>query len=89
MKYIIFDDDSFVIFPDRTKHSSIAVNGPFYSDLKPISAGFIQFLEGTIRIETDWDIWVAPNIHCYGRSDSLKLESRKEDVEIIQRGYKL
>lgn len=88
MKYIIFYDDSFVVFPDTTRHSSITVTGTFYNDLKPVSAGFIQFNEGMTRIETDWDMWYAPNINCYGRSDSLNLQSRTEDVEIIQRGYR-
>ncbi len=70
------DNDSFVIFSPSMGHDDIA-RGNLYG--KPVSAGFC-----TIMAEQGGDTGYA-NVHCYGKSVSLKLESREVDEEIINR----
>ena len=39
MKYVVYDDDSFTIFPPNVEHSSMRFMGK-----TPVSAGFLKFL---------------------------------------------
>ena len=79
MKYVIFDDDTYLLFPSTVQHINVLINQGI--GLKtPISAGFCM-----IKAINESEM----KISCYGESVSLDLESRpEEDSEIIERGYK-
>ena len=68
-KYIIFDEMVPVVFPAMLQHVEVATG----MLRKPTSAGFF------CTDEEDGDIEV------YGESVSLKLDSREEDAELIDR----
>lgn len=73
MKYIVFQSDEFVLFPEYQEHSSMV------GDRIPVSAGFCSIYKNS----NDTELYV----NCYGKSHSLKLSSREEeDSEIIQIG---
>ena len=76
MKYIVFKDESCVIFPDSTSHNEMAGN-------KPVSSAGFCIVE-TYRNNFD-DI--RANVSCYGRSDSLNVESNPQDNKIISRMF--
>ena len=71
LKYIVTDKGDFAIFTKLSEHAKIAHQ--LYG--KATGAGFC-----TIARLTDTD---KANIHCYGMSVSLNLESRPEDEGII------
>lgn len=64
MKYVKFEDDSFVLFPNSMGHNEV-----IQFNKKAVSAGFCD-----IRVDDgDYKITV------YGNSHSLKIESDKTD----------
>ena len=66
-KYIIFEDDSFVIFGDFLTHEQMKDSR---GGLKPVSAGMCFFTsDGRVNV--------------MGESISLKLKSRLEDYNLI------
>lgn len=74
MKYVVYDDDSFSIFPQIINHNDMRIMGK-----SPVSAGFliIRKCEGE-RID----------VSCGGESLSLGLKSNgKIDEEIIKVGF--
>jgi hypothetical protein len=71
LKYVITDKNCFALFSDTTGHDEVA-RGLWGT---PVGAGF-----ATMRQAADSkDI----NIHCFGKSVTLGLESRPQDEEII------
>ncbi len=78
MKYIVFRDESCAIFPDSTSHKEIAGNKPVKS------AGFC--IVETYRNNFD-DI--CANVSCYGKSDSLNIESSPNDNNILCRMFRV
>lgn len=75
MKYIITDKNAFAIFSDTQSHTDMA-RGMWG---EPVGAGFC-----TIQAEADSS---RANVHCFGKSTTLHLESRPEDENIIN--YKI
>lgn len=71
LKYIIDDIGGFMIFSNYVKHNDAARTLQNSSQSPVVSAGFCHFDENS-------------KIVCYGYSQSLKLQSRPEDSEIIQ-----
>jgi len=62
-----------VVFSTLIEHSAIQIRG-----FKPISAGFCEV----------WtDIYDVISYAVYGESNSLKLKSRPEDADIINREF--
>ena len=77
MKYVIFNDIQFVIFPNSVSHDT-------FKNLKPTSAGFLSFHE----TEDEFGDKVT-KVFCRGDSYSLDLDSRcEEDDKIINRGLR-
>jgi len=69
-KYIIFEWNGLnvpVIFSPLIGHDEIQIPATY----KPVSAGFVQ-------ISFDFKEY-----NCFGKSETLKLNSRKEDSEIV------
>ena len=78
MKYVVYSDDTFSIFPPTLNHSDMRVMGK-----TPVSAGFV-------RIDKVSDESDAIKVACYGDSVSLGLKSRHhEDEEVIESGYRI
>lgn len=77
MKYIIFSDESAVIFADEASHKFIAGDKPVRS------AGFCRV--ETYRNEYD-DI--CAKISCWGKSDSLGVGSILLDEQILERIFR-
>ena len=77
MKYIIFEDGAAVLFADSNNHRDIAMTRRI-----PVrSAGFC-------RIETarnQFDDIVVRTVQCYGRSDTLQVNSDPVNDEPIVR----
>ncbi|MCI4435662.1 MAG: hypothetical protein JHC33_02455 [Ignisphaera sp.] len=73
-KYINFENLGMVIFENQINHAEMA---SWLNDT-PISAGFVSLPN------KDENGNIA---HCYGESISLRLESRKEDTELLQRSF--
>lgn len=73
LKYIITEHNSIAMFSPTCNHNDMArgMHG------RPVSAGFCN-----IRQEADSD---RVNVHCYGKSVTLKLDSREGDEHIINR----
>jgi len=75
LKYIMDKNNQFVIFSDSITHSSVKSN-----DLGEIvGAGFCTIACGYDRDEKEEVV----NVHCFGKSISLGIESREIDEEII------
>lgn len=72
MKYVRFED-GFVIFPDK------GADHPWHKDIarsvcrlgEVVSAGFVKPSNGEFPLE------------CYGKSESLNVESQEEDSELL------
>jgi len=82
VKYIIFERSGLevpVIFGHLITHRDM-----YAGNLKPISAGFVTIFAN----EKEWDTITCSNeivVSCWGESESMKLQSRKEiDAEIIK-----
>lgn len=72
MKYVLFNNEDYVIIPESQSHDQ-------FKHFNPISAGFCKM--ETYRNEWD-DIKI--KVYCYGESISLGIKSRgKVDEEII------
>ncbi len=71
LKYVLTDQNDFAIFSELTSHKDIA--GRLYG--KAIGAGFCTVSPAWGRRRSA--------VRCYGSSDSLNLESRPEDEQII------
>ena len=74
MKYIIFEDDSAILFSEGLDHKAMAKNSPVRS------AGFCTI--ETYRNSFD-DI--RARVSCYGESISLSVKSNEGDNKIIER----
>lgn len=81
-KYVIFDIDGLeqpIVFPELITHRDLAmrIRG------EPVSAGFVVLttttVEGTIEPKAE------AGYYCYGRSESLNLDSRPEDSDILNK----
>lgn len=70
-KYIYFENVGLVIFEAGNNHQRMA---SLIRDT-PISAGFI-FLPGKNACNNE--------AHCFGRSESLNLDSREEDTRLLR-----
>ncbi len=76
MKYVMYDDDTFTIFPQNIEHSTMRPMGKI-----PVSAGFLKFKDLDKKI---------PSVSCFDRSFSLDLESRpKVDSFIINNSLRM
>ena len=73
LKYIMCDNNSFAIFSLTETHSDMCRG--MYG--KPVSAGFCNFAR---KADTEY-----ANVHCYGESVTLRLKSREEDEQIINK----
>ena len=78
MKYVIFNNNTFAIIPESASHSDVV---KFKSSV--ISAGFC-------RIESYRNNYddICFKVQCYGKSDTLNIESHKEDENIISIGLR-
>lgn len=76
LKYIRQENNEFTIWADMTDvwHKHMAQLASFRSAIPVISAGFfvIEYHEG----ET-------PDVRCFGRSESLNLDSKPEDSALL------
>lgn len=74
LKYIRFETrlaDSVFLFPTWENHADVAARLGY----KPVSAGFVRVTvddQGVIQV------------HTYGRSESLNMESDPEDAQLIR-----
>lgn len=72
LKYVVTEHGDFAIFTKATNHCDVrGLHG------KVVGAGFCNFAR---KADTE-----QANVHCYGRSISLGIESRPEDEIIINR----
>ena len=71
LKYVVFDNNEFVIFPPSMVHADVTQNR------NVVGAGFCNFAR---KADSD-----EANCHCWGESISLGVESREEDEDIINR----
>lgn len=79
MKYVIFEDGTFVLLPKTMKHSDAAVMGRIKS------AGFCRL---TTQVNTYGEERLRAS--CWGKSETLKLKSNpKEDEAIINSALNL
>jgi hypothetical protein len=79
LKYIMLDDLTPIIFAEHLEHSRVAEVFP-----NVISAGFCN-ISGSDR-EDDEIIRGNPlDVSAWGRSTTLKLDSRPEDARLIRR----
>ncbi len=77
MKYIIFENEDFIIFPDTMNHKDVCINS------KPIAAGFCQIR----HYLNQWDD-LRYEVSCWGESTTLGLKSRTEDEIIMSNTLK-
>lgn len=71
-KYIMFDRNTPVLFPDSCSHAEIAAALKHLG--QPTSAGFVTFGQ------KKHSVW---GFRCYGKSESLQLESKSDDEHWI------
>jgi len=82
LKYIIDERGNFAIFSKLATHQSMARG--FDTHNKIVGAGFCNIAVGYVgKINPDGSEERNINIHCYGSSSSLNIESREEDEKII------
>ncbi len=82
MKYVMNDDDKFILIPQFMSHDIvIGASGFGYDRIK--SAGLVQLYEA--RTTYDEPILKA---ECFGKSVSLKKESMPEDSDIISASFR-
>lgn len=79
MKYIVFEDGSAIVFAENQDHIKMANNKPVRS------AGFC-WVETT---RNQYDDLVFKDCVCYGRSDSLNVDSRPDDKDVIREVFTL
>lgn len=76
LKYVRQENNEFTVWADMTdvwhKHMASAVS--FRSKIPVISAGFFVI---------EYHIGEAPNVICFGRSESLNLDSKPEDSALL------
>ena len=73
MKYVMYEDDTFIMIPQFMNHSDISMNN------KPIhSAGFLMFFHEVNKFEED-----IITVDCSGKSFTLNKTVDKEHDEII------
>lgn len=80
LKYIIDERGNFAIFSSLATHRSVAQG--FDTHNKIVGAGFCNIRHGFYQPEFEGR---AINVHCWGESISLGIESRKEDEIIINK----
>lgn len=78
LKYILDGYGNFAIFSDKNSYEDMARGFHF----KPIRAGVCTIDIG-YKMDKDGEEERIVNVHCFGESISLGLESREEDSEII------
>ena len=91
MKYVIYEHDGIevpVIFTELTQHSDVGVK--FH---KPVSGGFVDMEIKTSSADLLYRSGGASDSHhisysCYGKSTSLRLDSRPEDSAILNHFFK-
>ncbi len=76
MKYIVLDNNQFVMFSTGLVHRDVARG----LDGTPVGAGFCNVMR-----EADSEY---ANVHCWGESVSLGIESREQDDQIVNRYLK-
>ena len=74
-KYIKFKDKTVVVFPPHISHDDIRIRGCG----EPVNAGFVSFGVGEDG---------KTGFGCYGRSETLKLESDSNDEKIINKIFR-
>lgn len=86
LKYIMFENGEWVVFPDFMTHADKARDNGRAGN-PPISAGFITLHYGTKTEGTGDNAYTYEDFHVttWGKSDSLKLESRPEDGRAMSR----
>lgn len=90
MKYVVFEDDTAVIFPDWIEHIVVGSRlaprcGP------PIRAGFVRLTKQTPVVEADGSGVRFPEgikAEVYGESISLSLKSHPSDNALIEKAIK-
>jgi len=77
-KYVVFDEQHIVIFDPAQVHAEVAkrIRGV------PTSAGFIQV---GLHRESETDNEPVPSVSCYGKSESLHLDSNPKLDEALAR----
>lgn len=75
MKYVMFDSDTPIIFPDHVTHANMAHT----QGMPATSAGFVH-IGGR-------DEYGNPQFVCYGESVSLRLKSNEKDSQIMNRTF--
>lgn len=73
MKYLIFTNGNYVVFPECQSHKEMANGRPV------LHAGFCRV--ETYRNQFD-DI--RAKVYVYGKSDSLNVESSQQDADILK-----
>lgn len=79
LKYIMLDEFTPIIFPERLEHTVVA--GPFIHQIT--SAGFCRII-GAEKDHPDILIGHGVRIDAYGKSTSLQIDSCPQDSGIIQ-----
>lgn len=71
MKYILFDNDTVIVFPDKENHASMSE----HVDAEPLRAGFCNVI---LR---------SRSVQVHGRSMSLNLGSDPKDYDVIREAF--
>jgi hypothetical protein len=73
-KYIVFNNDTPVLFPTSVKHNEIKLIFPRHGTATPTSAGFVKLLTSSTGFVAE----------TFGRSVSLNLNASKIDESLIE-----
>jgi hypothetical protein len=73
LKYIMFDEDTPIIFPGTLNYDEFHITGK-----TPTSAGYVN-------IYSTQESGDSVCVHTYGESITLNLQSKEEDNEIIKK----
>lgn len=80
MKYVITTNGAAILFPEFMNHSTFSGNGV-------VGAGFccIESIEHVMGPDNYTDGRKNVTVRVWGKSESLKLDSKPEDAEVIER----
>jgi len=90
VKYIVitdrFGDECPIIFPETIIHKDMAMSQQrmMGNSCKILSGGFVSIEDSPTEIEYNYAS-VNHKLFAYGKSDSLGLEAREEDTELLNR----
>jgi len=91
VKYIVvvdkFGNECPIIFPETIIHKDMAKSQTRLNGNKTISAGFVVIEDYSKDIEYRSGISVNHKLFAHGRSDSLNIDSRQEDTELLNRMF--